>query len=65
MKTVIKVNGMMCEHCKKAVNDGLSAIDGVSDVAIDLQEKTATVEHDCAVEVLTECIEDLGFEPEI
>ena len=65
MKTVIKVNGMMCEHCKKAVNYGLSAIDGVSAVEIDLAAKTATVEHDCDLKILTDCIEDLGFDPEI
>ncbi len=65
MKTVIKVNGMMCEHCKKSVTEGLSAIEGVKSVEIHLGEKTATVEHDCDVKVLTDCIEDLGFEPEL
>ena len=65
MKTVIKVNGMMCEHCKKAVSDGLTAIDGVAGVEIDLAEKTATVEHTCDLKILTDCIEDLGFDPEV
>lgn len=62
MKTVIKVNGMMCEHCKKAVTDGLSALAGVTAVEIDLSAKTATVEHDCELKVLTDCIEELGFD---
>lgn len=65
METVIKVNGMMCEHCKKAVTDGLSAIDGVESVEVNLAEKTAIVKHSCAVATLTECIEDLGFDPEV
>lgn len=65
MKSVIKVNGMMCEHCKKSVYEGLSAIDGVASVEIDLGEKTATVEHTCELKALTDCIEDLGFDPEI
>lgn len=65
MKTVIKVNGMMCEHCKKSVNDALSALKGVDLVEIDLAQKTATVEHDCDIKILLDCIEDLGFDPEI
>ncbi len=65
MKTVIKVNGMMCEHCKKSVNDGLLALGGVKSVEIDLTAKTATVEHDCEASKLLSCIEDLGFDPEI
>jgi len=65
MKTVIKVNGMMCEHCKKSVNEGLAALEGVTSVEINLAEKTATVEHTCEVKLLTDCIEDLGFDPEV
>ena len=65
MKTVIKVNGMMCQHCKKAVTDGLAALEGVASVEVDLDSKTATVEHECPLSALTVCIEDLGFDPEI
>lgn len=65
MKTVIKVNGMMCQHCKKAVTDGLAALEGVTSVEVDLDSKTATVEHDCEISLLVECIEDLGFDPEV
>jgi len=35
--TTIKVTGMTCEHCVKAVNAELSAIPGVSAVDVDLQ----------------------------
>ena len=65
METVIKVNGMMCEHCKKSVFEGLSAIDGVESVEVNLAAKTATVKHSCDLSALTECIEDLGFDPEV
>jgi copper chaperone len=30
------VNGMTCEHCAKAVTDELTALDGVTDVEVDL-----------------------------
>ena len=65
MITVIKVNGMMCEHCKKSVTDGRLVLSDVRSVDIDLAAKTATIEHDCEVSRLLACIEDLGFEPEI
>ncbi len=33
----ILVTGMTCEHCVKAVTQELTAIDGVTDVSVDLQ----------------------------
>ena len=42
-KVVIKVDGMMCQHCAAHVTKALSAVTGVTDVAIDLDAKTATV----------------------
>ena len=42
-KVVIKVDGMMCQHCAAHVTKALSAVAGVTDVAIDLDAKTATV----------------------
>lgn len=40
---VIRVDGMMCQHCAAHVTKALSAVKGVSSVAIDLDAKTATV----------------------
>lgn len=34
--TTVKVAGMTCHHCVNAVTDELKALDGVSDVAVDL-----------------------------
>ncbi len=42
-KEVIKVEGMMCMHCAGRVKDVLTALDGVCDVEIDLEAKTATL----------------------
>ena len=39
----IRVDGMMCQHCAAHVTKALSAVKGVSSVAIDLHAKTATV----------------------
>ncbi|MDR0821839.1 MAG: copper ion binding protein [Oscillospiraceae bacterium] len=45
-KSVIKVGGMSCEHCVKAVNDAISALAGVSGVKVSLKAGTATVKYD-------------------
>lgn len=42
MKAVLKIEGMMCEHCKKHVEDALNGMEGVS-VQVDLEQKCAVV----------------------
>jgi copper chaperone len=64
-KTVIKVEGMSCEHCVKAVHGALTALPGVSDAAVDLDAGTATVEYDDAlvgIAEFTEAIEEEGYD---
>jgi copper chaperone len=63
-KTTWKVDGMSCEHCVKAITKAVSALPGVSDVAVDLDAKTVTVEYDPALppdKIKTE-IEDQGYD---
>ena len=43
MKKVLQVEGMMCAHCQMHVQKALAAVDGVQDVAVDLEKKQATV----------------------
>ena len=42
-ETILKIEGMMCEHCKKSVTKALSEIEGVEEVTVDLEAKNATV----------------------
>ncbi len=42
--TELTIQGMTCGHCKKAVEDALSSVDGVSQVEVDLDAGRATVE---------------------
>ena len=44
MKVTVKIQGMMCTHCKAHVEKALSAIDGVTSVTADHVAGTATVE---------------------
>jgi copper chaperone len=49
VKTVIEVSGMTCGHCVESVTTATKALDGVSDVSIDLVKggnSTVTVTHD-------------------
>ena len=63
-KTILKVIGMSCEHCVKAITRAACALAGVLDVAVDLEAKTVTVEHDPALtpEKIKAEIEDQGYD---
>lgn len=64
-KTVIKVDGMACEHCVKAITNGVGALSGVSGVTVDLEAKTVTVQHDpeqASVQTIKTEIEDQGYD---
>lgn len=62
MTTVIKVEGMMCPHCKARVESVCKAIPGTVDAVVDLQEKNVTVTGDASLEALKKAIIDAGYE---
>lgn len=65
-KNVLKVDGMSCEHCVKAVTTAVTALSGVAGVSVDLTGKTVTVEYDPAqvtLEKIKAEIEDQGYQP--
>lgn len=45
-KTSIKVQGMSCEHCVKAITKAVGVMPGVQKVEVDLKTGTVTVEYD-------------------
>jgi len=63
MKT-IKIKGMSCGHCVKAVTKALSEIEGVENVQVDLDKGEASFEETQPVsaEVLQEKIQKAGYE---
>ena len=64
MKKLLKVEGMMCEHCVKHVRDALSGVPGVVSVDVNLKKKGAFVE--CGAEVTNEAlaaaVREAGYE---
>ncbi|OJU09462.1 MAG: copper-binding protein [Clostridiales bacterium 43-6] len=64
-KSILKVEGMSCEHCVKAVTKAVGALPGVTYVAVDLKAGTVTVEHDTAqspLNIIAQEIEDQGYD---
>lgn len=55
---------MMCMHCVAHVKAALEKIDGVENVEVSLEEKTATVtlSKDVAYEVLINAVKEAGYE---
>ena len=64
MIKVLVIEGMMCKHCQKRVEDALTKVEGVTEVVIDLEKKTATVKtlDNVTVDVLTKAVVDAGYE---
>lgn len=62
METVIKVEGMMCNHCKARVESVCKAVPGVQDAVVELDKKQVTVKGDANVEAVKKAIADAGYE---
>ena len=62
METVIRVEGMMCTHCKARVENVCKAVAGTVDAVVDLQAKQVTVTGTASVEALKQAIVAAGYE---
>ena len=63
----IKISGMSCNHCKKAVEDALMEIGGVEKAVVSLEEGIADVtckEDTVKAEDLKKAIEEAGYTAE-
>lgn len=64
MEKTLKIEGMMCAHCQKHVTEALSAMDGVTEVVVDLNGGKAEVKTVCDIsqEKFKKVIEEAGYE---
>ena len=64
MTKVMKIEGMMCGHCTGRVQKVLAGLEGVAEVTMSLENKTATVKMDAEVadDVLNAAVTDAGYE---
>ncbi len=62
MKKTVKIEGMMCMHCVKAVEKALTAVEGVTAVNVSLEEKQAVVEGTATDDAVKAAIVEAGYE---
>ena len=61
----LKVTGMTCGHCEKAVDKALAALPGVERVVkVSRDEERVVVEGDADVQTLVAAIEEEGYTAE-
>ncbi len=63
--TLLRVDGMSCEHCVKAITKAVGALPGVEKVSVDLQKKQVCVEHNLdlsPVDKIKAEIEEQGYD---
>ena len=58
------VTGMTCDHCVAAVRQGVGAVDGVTDVQVELATGALTVESDAPLDPadIAAAVEEAGYE---
>ena len=61
---ILKIDGMMCAHCKNHVEEALSEIEGVIKAEADVENAIAKViiSKEISFEECKEKIEDAGYE---
>lgn len=63
-KTIIKVNGMVCNGCENRVKNALKEIEKIEKVDANHKKGTVTIasKSEVDVNIIEEKIKDLGFE---
>lgn len=64
MKSMINIEGMVCENCKNSVEQALLKIDGVRCAEVNLEKNYALVEYDdsrASVAEMSAAIDEMGF----
>ncbi len=60
----LKVSGMTCEHCARAVTQAVEAVPEVESVAVDLAAGQVRVEGSPEREAVVDAIREEGYEVE-
>lgn len=61
-KTIYRIGGMSCNHCKNSVETHLAKLQGINTVVVDLTDGTACVEGMADEASIKKTVEELGFE---
>ncbi len=58
----VKIKGMSCQHCVASTTKALEAIDGITNVRVDLDQGQAHYDGEIDKKVIEEAISKIGFE---
>jgi uncharacterized membrane protein YraQ (UPF0718 family)/copper chaperone CopZ len=64
MKNEFIVNDMDCKHCKMTIENKLNSLDGVTKVAVNIDEKTVGVDGKAKLADIESAIREAGYTPE-
>ena len=66
MTTQFRVEDASCGHCKQTIESAVSEVEGVTQVALDLESKVLKIEHEAAVPTreFAAAIAGAGYTPE-
>ena len=62
MEQILKIEGMMCQHCQNHVEKALQAVPGVESVVVSLEEKNARVTGNADRAALEAAVKEAGYE---
>jgi copper chaperone len=64
MKKKMRIEGMSCDHCVNHIKNALEEIDGVTEIFVDLDSKTATFNatDDVKDYDLKRAVEEAGYD---
>ena len=60
-KMEIKIEGMMCAHCKAHVEKALEKVEGVEKFEVSLETKSAKIEGSATIDEIKRAIEEAGY----
>ncbi|MGX9136250.1 copper chaperone CopZ [Rummeliibacillus sp. JY-2-4R] len=64
-KVQLKVEGMSCGHCVKAVTEGVGELDGIELVDVSLEKGLVDVTYDASkvkIDAISNAIEEQGYD---
>lgn len=63
MQYRLKIEGMSCEHCVRAVTQALQSIDGIEDVSVSLEDKQAvfSASEELDMERVKKAVQEKGY----
>ena len=62
MTTIYLVPGMTCDHCKVAVTEEVTKVDGVAAVSVDLDIKLVRIDGGADHTALVAAIDEAGYD---